>query len=99
MKEDLLSDTESGEDKHLEQVLVLVLGKGPDFKPRMELIEKSEYEVAMVNSLKELMKNEPFSTSIYTEMTNRSAGWIDRPVIERRGRSGQRACARAPVKI
>ena len=64
---------ESGDDKQLEQELVDVLGCWTfDFKPSMALIEKSEndvvaVEVAMVNSLKELVKNEPFSTSIYTK--------------------------------
>ena len=64
---------ESGDDKQLEQELVDVLGCWTfDFKPNMALIEKSEndvvaVEVAMVNSLKELVKNEPFSTSIYTK--------------------------------
>jgi hypothetical protein len=62
---------ESGDDKQLEQELVDVLGCWTfDFKPSMALIEKSENDVveeAMVNSLKELVKNEPFSTSIYTK--------------------------------
>ena len=62
---------ESGDDKQLEQELVDVLGCWTfDFKPSMALIEKSEndvVEVAIVNSLKELVKNEPFSTSIYTK--------------------------------
>ena len=62
---------ESGDDKQLEQELVDVLGCWTfDFKPSMALIEKSENDVVvvfMVNSLKELMKNEPFSTSIYTK--------------------------------
>lgn len=63
---------ESGDDKQLEQELVDVLGCWTfDFKPSMALIEKSENDVVvvvfMVNSLKELVKNEPFSTSIYTK--------------------------------
>ena len=62
---------ESGDDKQLEQELVDVLGCWTfDFKPNMALIEKSENDVVvvfMVNSLKELVKNEPFSTSIYTK--------------------------------
>ena len=62
---------ESGNDKQLEQELVDVLGSWTfDFKPSMALIEKSENDavvVFMVNSLKELVKNEPFSTSIYTK--------------------------------
>ena len=63
---------ESGDDKQLEQELVDVLGCWTfDFKPSIALIEKSENDVAvgvfMVNSLKELVKNEPFSTSIYTK--------------------------------
>ena len=63
---------ESGDDKQLEQELVDVLGCWTfDFKPSMALIEKSENGVVvvvfMVNSLKELVKNEPFSTSIYTK--------------------------------
>ena len=63
---------ESGDDKQLEQELVDVLGSWTfDFKPSMALIEKSENDVVvvvfMVNSLKELVKNEPFSTSIYTK--------------------------------
>ena len=62
---------ESGDDKQLEQELVDVLGCWTfDFKPNMALIEKSENDgvvVFMVNSLKELVKNEPFSTSIYTK--------------------------------
>ena len=62
---------ESGDDKQLEQELVDVLGCWTfDFKPSMALIEKSENDVleeAMVNSLKELVKNETFSTSIYTK--------------------------------
>ena len=63
---------ESGDDKQLEQELVDVLGSWTfDFKPSMALIEKSENVVVvvvfMVNSLKELVKNEPFSTSIYTK--------------------------------
>ena len=62
---------ESGDDKQLEQELVDVLGcRTFDFKPNMALIEKSENDVVvvfMVNSLKELVKNEPFSTSIYTK--------------------------------
>ena len=63
---------ESGDDKQLEQELVDVLGCWTfDFKPSMALIEKSENDVLvvvfMVNSLKELVKNEPFSTSIYTK--------------------------------
>ena len=62
---------ESGDDKQLEQELVDVLGSWTfDFKPSMALIEKSENDevvVFMVNSLKELVKNEPFSTSIYTK--------------------------------
>ena len=61
---------EFGDDKQLEQELVDVLGCWTfDFKPSMALIEKSENDVVvvfMVNSLKELMKNEPFSTYIYT---------------------------------
>ena len=62
---------ESGDDKQLEQELVDVLGWWTfDFMPNMALIEKSENDVVvvfMVNSLKELVKNEPFSTSIYTK--------------------------------
>ena len=62
---------ESGDDKKLEQELVDVLGCWTfDFEPSMALIEKSENDVVvvfMVNSLKELVKNEPFSTSIYTK--------------------------------
>ena len=62
---------ESGDDKQLELELVDVLGCWTfDFKPNMALIEKSENDVVvvfMVNSLKELVKNEPFSTSIYTK--------------------------------
>ena len=62
---------ESGDDKQLEQELVDDLGCWTfDFKPSMALIEKSENDVAgvfMVNSLKELVNNEPFSTSIYTK--------------------------------
>ena len=62
---------ESGDDKQLEQELVDVLGCWTfDFMPNMALIEKSENDVVvvfMVNSLKELVKNEPFSTSIYTK--------------------------------
>ena len=62
---------ESGDDKQLEQELVDVLGCWTfDFKPSMALIEKSENDVVvvfMVNSLKELVNNESFSTSIYTK--------------------------------
>ena len=60
---------ESGDDKQLEQELVDVLGCWTfDFKPSMALIEKSVVVVVfMVNSLIELVKNEPFSTSIYTK--------------------------------
>ena len=65
---------ESGDDKQLEQELVDDLGCWTfDFKPSIALIEKSENDVEvlvvvfMVNSLKELVKNEPFSTSIYTK--------------------------------
>ena len=61
---------ESGDDKQLEQELVDVLGCCTFVsKPSMALIEKSENDVVvfMVNSLKELVKNEPFSTSIYTK--------------------------------
>ena len=61
---------ESGDDKQLEQELVDVLGCCTFVsKPSMALIEKSENDVVvfMVNSLKELVKTEPFSTSIYTK--------------------------------
>ena len=63
---------ESGDDKQLEQELVDALGCWTfDSKPSMALIEKSENDVVvvvfMVNSLKELVKTEPFSTSIYTK--------------------------------
>ena len=61
---------ESGDDKQLEQELVDALGCWTfDSKPSMALIEKSENDVVvfMVNSLKELVNNESFSTSIYTK--------------------------------